>query len=63
MRTFEDFKFKMENHESVLKTMVTNTEQALDDLSDLKDTIRQQNDSLSSNIKEVSENMVRILPN
>ena len=40
MRTFEDFKFKMENHESILKTMVTNTEQALDDLSDLKDTIR-----------------------
>ena len=40
MRTFEDFKFKMENHEKVLKTMVKNTEQALDDLSDLKDTIR-----------------------
>ena len=59
MRTFEDFKFKMDNHEKVLKTMVKNTEQALDDLSDLKDTIRTQNDALSANIKEVSENMVK----
>jgi hypothetical protein len=39
--------------------MVRNTEQALDDLSDLKDTIRTQNDALSSNIREVSENMVK----
>ena len=40
MRTFKDFEFKMNNHEKELKTMVRNTEQALDDLSDLKDTIR-----------------------
>jgi len=59
MRTFKDFDFKMKNHERELKTMVKNTEQALDDLSDLKDTIRTQNDALSSNIREVSENMVR----
>ena len=39
--------------------MVKNTEQALDDLSDLKDTIRAQNEALSSNIREVSENMVK----
>ena len=49
----------MNNHEKELKTMVKNTEQALDDLSDLKDTIRTQNDALSSNIREVSENMVK----
>lgn len=59
MRTFKDFEFKMNNHEKELKTMVKNTEQALDDLSDLKDTIRTQNDALSSNIREVSENMVK----
>ena len=33
MRTFKDSEFKMNNHEKELKTMVRNTEQALDDLN------------------------------
>jgi hypothetical protein len=38
--------------------MVTNTEKALDDMSELKTTIIEQNKAFSDNLKTINENLV-----
>ena len=59
MKTFDDFEFKMSNHDKELKFIVSNTDKVLEELSGIQDVMREQNSSFATSLKEINENLIR----
>jgi len=58
MRSFEDFKFKMANQEKELKQIILNTTNVLDEFTDIKDTMRNQNKSFAENLSRINSYLI-----
>ena len=58
LRNFEEHNFKFENNEKQVKTMVVATEDALNEMLELKDAIQVQNKAFMANLEEINKNLV-----
>ena len=58
LRNFEEHNFKFQNNEKQVKTMVKATEDALNEMLELKDAIQIQNKAFMANLEEINKNLV-----
>ena len=59
MDNFDVFNFRMQNHEKELKTVIEQSKMISDANSELKDIMRQQNDSFTHSINEMSNENIK----